>query len=95
MTYIEWVLTVEKKFWNSYEMIDNYITDSDIRDSGFLPTIKVFKNYFVEIYDLVDRFKDKYSYNGYQDENIYNELYELVNEFKDYVNRYTRSIRGG
>ena len=89
MSYIEWVLRVEKVFWESYEMVDKYIMDPDTKNSNFLPTAKVFKNYLVEIYDLIDKFKDKFAYNGYQDEEIYNELAELVREFQDYLNRFT------
>ena len=89
MSYIEWVLRVEKVFWQSYEMVDKYIIDPDNKNSNFLPTAKVFKNYLVEIYDLADKFKDKFSYSGHQDEKIYNELNELVKEFQDYLNRFT------
>ena len=89
MSYIEWVLRVEKVFWESYEMVDKYIMDPDTKNSNFLPTAKVFKNYLVEIYDLIDKFKDKFAYNDYQDEEIYNELAELVREFQDYLNRFT------
>ena len=64
MSYIEWVLRVEKVFWESYEMVDKYIMDPDTKNSNFLPTAKVFKNYLVEIYDLIDKFKDKFAYNA-------------------------------
>ena len=70
-------------------MFDEYLMDTDICDSSYLPTVKVFKNYLVEIYDLIDKFKNKYAYSGLQDGEIYSELYELVKEFQDYLNRFT------